>query len=244
MVSAEENDSLANSTQQPVAKEAKPPIDINRLTCELVTTILETMQKAAKDESLHIVDREVAMRRLQERLMKTHASLFAVQVVSRTMTGKRTRDDKPKKMRPWRPSRPTLAREAAEMIKDGVGMVEVPAEKREGCAFPFKIFARHVASKIGAGGRFAEVNKSAVEYAIGEVVNAVFNEAETLRSTRGMTGATQMHGSLDASWKGTVARGCGIAMDEAGKALIATAAARVVDRLDEPAMQVAKACSA
>ena len=53
-------------------------------------------------------------------------------------------------------------------------------------------------------------------------------------------GVFELHGSTDAAWVGTAARGCGIAMDKAGKTLILAAAARVVDRLTQPALKLAK----
>ena len=47
-------------------------------------------------------------------------------------------------------------------------------------------------------------------------------------------GVFELHASTDAAWAGTAARGSGIAMNEAGKEAVFSAAARVAERLAQP----------
>lgn len=175
---------------------------------------------------------------VQSGLAKRHPSLFIVQVAN-----KRKHDDgKPPAMRVWRPSRPALAKAAAQMIHDGVGMDEAPVGKREHCELPFKVFPKRVASELGKTPTCAEYSKTFMETAVGEVVSAIYNEAMTLQMGR----QDSEHDVVDTieykdaqlvlhGWRRTI-----LAMNEAGKELMASAAARVVERLSEPQMQVRK----
>ena len=190
------------------------------------------------DEDFDSLDEGVAIERfkgrVQSRLLKSHGSLL--------IKGKRPREAtpaKPRRLRPWKPLRPALAKAAAALIKDGVGVVEVPLAKRGECIVPLKIFSRAIATELAGVDVGAGLSGSSIKYAVAEVAAAVFGEVQALQE-RGETGVVHLHCTTDAAWKGSAARGGGLAMDEEGKKLVEAAAARVVEKLGEPALQISK----
>ena len=69
-------------------------------------------------------------------------------------------------------------------------------------------------------------------HAVTEVMTAVFAEADTIASTQEGGGASvELHSSTDAAWRGTAARGAGIAMNGAGRAVVVEASFKVASRL-------------
>jgi len=181
----------------------------------------------------------VLLKAVQKRLIKTHAALLVVQVGT-----KRRRNEpngvKPTALRVWKPTRPALALEVARLLADGVGLVEAPEEKRAGCSLPLKIFSKQIATKLGSTTAGAEYSQHSIQFAVTEVIAAVFTEAEHSRTTEGLEAGFDLHGSTDVAWRGTSARGNGIAMDTAGKELVTSAAIRVAERLAQPALQLPK----
>ena len=73
---------------------------------------------------------------------------------------------------------------------------------------------------------------SSVVHAVTEVMTAVFAEADAIASTKEEGGAClELHSSTDAAWRGTAARGAGIAMNGAGRAVVVEASVNVACRL-------------
>lgn len=241
-------------TLAPVDFSVPPKVRMQKLAGELITLIWSACNEACNDDAL---DSDNAIQTLesavQKRLLKEHPSLLVnvlATAAGKPVAGKRKHDHgDPPPMRAWRPTRPALAKAAAQMIHDEIGMEEAPVVKREGCELPFKLFSKLVAAKLALVPEGAAFSKTSIEFAVGEVVAAIFNEAEKLRLTQAVdaegtdapsAALLELHGCSDAAWAGTAARGTGLAMNEAGKKLMTSAARRVVDRLGEPEMQVRK----
>ena len=125
-----------------------------------------------------------------------------------------------------------LALEVAQLLKDGIGLTEAPAEKQSTGDMHWKFFAKVITSKLRSSTATANsgCSTASLGYAVSEVIGAVFTEAETRRLTTDILDArVELHGSTDASWKGTTARGSGIAMNAAGRELVTAAASHVAE---------------
>ena len=177
-------------------------------------------------------------RAVQLRLADTHSDLFSVGVTRPSK--KRLRDAleasvDAKTERLWRPTRPKLALEIAAVLQQGVGLVQVPAEKAESCELPMKIFAKQVAASLAKGLLGRDASEKSLVYAVNEVCAAVVSEVETICGADGTKcGVVHLHGCTDAAWTGTSARGSGIAMDANGKERVLAAIERVKERLSQP----------
>ena len=138
-----------------------------------------------------------------------------------------------KLMRQWRPTRHKLALAAAQLLQaDEDAVVEAPDKQREGCLMPFKIFANTIAHQLDALWVTSGYSHSSVVHAVTQVMTAVFAEADAIASTKEEGGAClELHSSTDAAWRGTAARGAGIAMNGAGRAVVLEASVNVVSRL-------------
>ena len=141
-------------------------------------------------------------------------------------------------MQQWCPGRPSLALEAVQLIIDGIGMVHAPDDKRKECRLPFKIFCKLVTLKLIQATVTEGQPKQSVQCAVGAAMTAIFCEAEQARAANNLQGSIELHGSIDAAWKGTAARGCGLAMDHVGIQLVASAAARVRSHLLQPMVKI------
>ena len=216
------------------------PVSVTRLAERLGKDMLEVVWQSAKEVDEDALSPETAQSALlyavQQRLAKTHATLLIVQVGRK----RRCEDEaKPKVPRVWRPTRPELAHEAALLLQDDVGLTEAPLEKRASCLLPLKFFAKTIAAKLEHSTAYTGLSSSSIGYAVGEVISAVFTEAERnrLADRDGMKDVClELHRSTDAAWKGTAARGSGIAMNAAGRELVAAAVRQVAKRLAQPAM--------
>ena len=173
--------------------------------------------------------RRALVKATQSRLLSAHPDLIICEIAKT----KRVPDkpvSKRKHARTWRPTRPRLALAAAELMRGGSAVVQAPAEKLEDCRLPFKIFAKSVAQQLRTTSDVSD-SYSSVVHAVKEVVSAVFAEAVGLSpSDEGGVGL-ELHGSAEASWRGTSARGAGIAMDESGRSVVTMAAGNVASRL-------------
>ena len=181
----------------------------------------------------------------QLRLADTHADLFHV-ALTRSAPKKRLRDtlEKLREVKPervWQPRRPKLAIEIASLIQREVGLAHVPDEKAAQCTLPLKIFAKEVAAFLKNNPHASDFSEKSLVYAVNEVCAAVVGEAEAVRAVERANelvvedvGAVALHGSTDAAWAGTAARGSGIAMDDEGKERVLEAAKRVAERLHHP----------
>lgn len=99
---------------------------------------------------------------------------------------------------------------------------------------PLKIFVNTIARQLHALGMTSGYSHSSVVHAVTEVMTAVFAEADTIASAQEGGGASvELHSSTDAAWRGTAARGAGIAMNDAGRAVVVEASANVATRLAE-----------
>ena len=100
---------------------------------------------------------------------------------------------------------------------------------------PLKIFANTIARQLHALGMTSGYSHSSVVHAVTEVtevMTAVFAEADAIASTQEGDGArVELHSSTDAAWRGTAARGAGIAMNGAGRAVVVEASAKVASHL-------------
>ena len=218
--------------------------EIEKESTKLIATVWAAAAEAAKSCKLGsdgAVELLASFRRL---LAKSNPSLFKVHVVKHP-TLKRKRDAVEIKAsvtpRSWQPRRPSFAKEIGSIVMQGVGLTEVPVGKQNSCVLPIKLFGRDVVGRVAKSEAATGYTNRSVQYAVTEVLSAIISEAEALREASDeKKGVFELHGSTDAAWAGTAARGCGIAMDEAGKALILAAAARVVDRLAQPALKLAK----
>ena len=235
---------MENEQQQPLVVAASREVD--KVATNLVATVWAAVAEAKKsgdgdpDGAVQLLD---ALRR---RLAKSHPALFKVHVVKRPSL-KRQRDAVEidaslAKPRAWQPSRPSFAKEIATIVMEGKSMTEVPAEKRDTCLLPFKLFGRDVVAEVASHETAADFTNRSVQYAVAEVIYAIVTEADALRlaSDGCTTGVFELHGSTDAAWVGRPARGSGIAMDEAGKEIVLAAATRLVERLSQPALKLAK----
>ena len=216
----------------------EPECVLQKLSADLASKAREAADEVRSDANFNDFDEGTTAERyhsaFQSLLLKSASSAVVV-------GGKRPHDDASlnrRRLRPWRPLRPALAQAAAQMIRDGGGLVEVPAAKKKSCILPFKIFSRNIASELGKAEVGSGLSSASIKFAVGEVAAAVFGETEGL-ITQGKAGTVKLHCTTDAAWKGTSARGGGLAMDEEGKNLIVAAAARVVERLAEP-LQISK----
>ena len=238
-------DMMENEQRQPLVAAASREAD--KVAANLVATVWAAVEEAKEsgdedhDGAVQLLD---ALRR---RLAKSHPTLFKVHVVKRPSL-KRQRDAVEidaslAKPRAWQPSRPSFAKEIATVVMEGKRVTEVPSEKRDSCLLPFKLFGRDVVAEVASRETAAGFTNRSVQYAVAEVIYAIVTEAEALRQAsdgRAATGVFELHGSTDAAWVGRPARGSGIAMDEAGKEIVLAAAARLVERLSQPALKLAK----
>ena len=216
----------------------EPESVLQKLSADLASYALVAADEVRSDTNFNHFDEKTTAERyhsaIQSLLLKSNASAVVLK-------GKRPRDDSPsnrRRLRPWRPLRPALAQAAAQMIRDGTGLVEVPAKKKDCCILPFKIFSRNIALELAKTEVGSNLSSSSIKFAVGEVAAAVFGEAQGMIA-QGKAGTVKLHCTTDAAWKGTTARGGGLAMDEEGKHLVFAAAARVVERLAEP-LQISK----
>lgn len=237
---------MENEHQQPLVAAASRE-GVDKVATDLVTNVwaaVEEVKKKSGDE-----DHEGAVQlldALRRRLAKSHPALFKVQVVKHPSL-KRQRDAVEidaslAKQRTWQPSRPSFAKEIATVVMEGKRVTEVPSEKRDTCLLPFKLFGRDVVAEVASRESATDFTSRSVQYAVAEVIYAIVTEAEALRqASEGRdSGVFELHGSTDAAWVGTMARGSGIAMDEAGKETVLSAAARLVERLSQPVLKLAK----
>ena len=218
--------------------------EIDKESARLIATVWAAAAEATKSSKTDSDGAVELLTSLRRRLAKSHPSLFKVHIVKHP-TLKRARDAIEIKAsvtpRSWQPRRPSFAKEIASTVMEGVGLTEVPAEKRNTCVLPLKLFGRDIVERVAKSEAANGYTNRSVQYAVTEVISAIISEAEALREASDENeGVFELHGSADAAWAGTAARGCGIAMNEAGKTLILAAAARVVDRLAQPALKLAK----
>jgi len=174
---------------------------------------------------------------VQKHIAKTHAGLLIVQVGKRSRHSDNTPEKRPKVMRKWCPKRPTLCLEVAQLLEDGIGLVEAPPEKQATCELPYKIFSKQLVAKVGSSSVATGFSASSIQYAVGEVIAATFAEAEQMRTMQDSDGILELHCSTDAAWKGTSARGTGIAFNQAGRHLITSAASVVAEKMKQLANQ-------
>ena len=221
----------------------EPTFSMTKLAQRLQKDMYAAIGQAVKevdDENLSPEAAEGALlKAVQKRLAKTHAALLVVQVGTKRRRNEES-DSKPKALRDWKPTRPALALEVARLLVDGVGLQEAPEEKRAGCELPLKIFSKQIATKLSSSTAGAEYTQHSINFAVTEVIGAVFVEAETRRAVESSDASFELHGSTDAAWRGTSARGNGIAMNSLGKEMILSAASQVAERLAQPAMQLPK----
>ena len=205
-----------------------------RLGQELLAEIWQAVKQVDADGSPDDMQHDL-LKAVQARLAKRHSALVVVQVQRKRQREEDARDS-PKKLRVWRPKRPELALQVTQLLKDGVGLVKVPEDKREECTFPMKIFAKSITSALTNSTVSTGCSSSSLGYAVSEVIGAVFTEAEATRLAQTTDARLELHGSTDAAWKGTSARGSGLALNAAGIDIVASAVAHVAERLSQPAM--------
>mgnify|MGYP007078092582 CR=1 FL=1 len=129
-----------------------------------------------------------------------------------------------KLMRNWRPTRPTLALAAVKLLKSDEFVAQVPEKQREGCVLPFKIFASTLAHQLHECADASGASHSSVIHAVTEVLAAVFAEAEAIAFSQEPADAgLELHGSTDAAWRDTAARGAGIAMNSSARPVVVEA---------------------
>jgi hypothetical protein len=213
-------------------------LSLAALTDELVRSVSAAIWEASSGLAGDSGDdkrRLELLRAVQARLACKHPEL----IVREIATKKKRAADLPvakrssKLMRQWRPTRPKLALAAAQLLQaDEDAVVEAPDKQREGCLMPFKIFANTIAHQLDALGVTSGYSHSSVVHAVTEVITAVFAEAEAIASAQQEGGAClELHSSTDAAWRGTAARGAGIAMNGAGRAVVVEASVNVACRL-------------
>ena len=222
---------------------AGPEVTLQALGRELTASIWEAVHELRQIKEFHALDNKTAVSKLhceiQKRLLVSHAPLL-IMMSHAPLERKRDRTETTQKKatRVWRPTRPALAQKAAQLIADGIGLVSVPNEKRSACTLPMKIFCREVAAKLGTSDIAANTKKSSLTYAVSEVLSAISNEADELKMANNLAGIIELHRSTDAPWKGSDARGCGIAINDNGKDIAIEAARRVAEKLSQPALKV------
>ena len=116
--------------------------EVNKQAIELVATINSSIWAAAADaikqqNSSGEAAKERLVHALRYRLTKSHPSLLKIYIL-KAPSLKRRREaatvvDLQPSQRSWRPSRPAFAIEIARLLEEGVGLIEVPEEKRDRC---------------------------------------------------------------------------------------------------------------
>ena len=212
-------------------------LSLAALTDELVRSVSAAIWEASSGLAGNSGDekrRLELLRAVQARLVCKHPEL----IVREIATKKKRAADRPvakrssKLMRQWRPTRPKLALAAAQLLQADGDVVKAPEKQRDGCLMPFKIFANTIAHQLDAFGMTSGYSHSSVVHAVTEVITAVFAEAEAIASAQEEGGAClELHSSTDAAWRGTAARGAGIAMNDAGRAVVVEASFKVASRL-------------
>ena len=213
-------------------------LSLAALTDELVRSVSAAIWEASSGLAGNSGDekrRLELLRAVQARLACKHPEL----IVREIATKKKRAADLPvakrssKLMRQWQPTRPKLALAAAQLIQaDEDAVVEAPDKQREGCLMPFNTFANTIAHQLHALGMTSGYSHSSVVHAVTQVMTAVFAEADAIASTKEEGGAClELHSSTDAAWRGTAARGAGIAMNGAGRAVVVEASVNVACRL-------------
>ena len=152
----------------------------DRLCLEVSAQILQ----AAKEVDRHGLSAQATecalLKAVQRRLSSTHGSPLVVHVSRKRQ---RERDAGiSKKLRIWKPKRPALALEVAQLIKDSVGLTEAPVDRRD-CMLPLKYFAKPIVSKLISSTESNGFSPSSIGYAVSEVISAVCIEAESKRKT-------------------------------------------------------------
>jgi hypothetical protein len=219
--------------------------DVGKQAAALIAVICDAVGDISKpaDTDVHTAESGPSPDRLlaavRRRLAKSHPSLLDVKITKRPCR-KRSLEayemsGRPQSTRVWRPSRPALSMEIARLIKDSATLVTVPAEKRCVCAFPFKFFVRDIAKAVTACDASIGFSSRSIQFAATETMSAIVSEAESVAKEG--EGVFELHASTDAAWAGRTARGSGIAMDEAGKAVVIAAASRVAEHLAERSAQ-------
>ena len=238
---------MTESNHEPTEENTTQSTDeVQKQVSKLVGSIWKAAGAVVEEPDYASLTAEDVTERLhvaiRSRLSKTHKGLLKTPGLYVPVKRSRTAIDgtSPTAARSWRPTRPEFARSIAQLLADGVGLVEAPIEKRETCKHPIKIFAKTVVAKLMSTSAPLYTDRS-IQYAVAEVVAAVVAEAEAMRDEIGAEGSFELHCSTDAAWTGTAARGCGVAMDVAGKTLITAAAVRVGERLAQPELKIAKA---
>ena len=170
---------------------------------------------------------------VQARLASSHPELVVREIATKKRAAGRPVGKRSNKlMRKWRPTRPTLALAAAQLLQADEDVVQAPEKQRDGCRMPLKIFANTIARQLHALGMTSGYSHSSVVHAVTEVMTAVFAEADAIAPTQEGGGASvELHSSTDAAWRGTAARGADIAMNGAGRAVVVEASAKVASYL-------------
>ena len=212
------------------------PVLLTSVADELARSVCASIWAAASDlEALGSgkegEPRLELLRAAQARLVSTHPELIVREIARKKKVTSRATGKRNSGRRNWRPTRPQLAMAAADLMGKESVVAKAPLEKLQGCRFPYKIFANSLARELSTTPEASGSSHSSLVHAVTEVVTAVFAEAATLSSIDEGDLDVELHGSTDASWRGTTARGAGIAMTEGGCSLVARAASNVANRL-------------
>jgi hypothetical protein len=207
---------------------------LTAVTDELVCSISAAIWKVAAgldaNESAD-TNRWLLIDSVKVHLARAHPELIARKASAKKCSagqGKRKRSG----AREWRPSRPRLALGAARLLKAETGLEEAPAGKLVSARLPFKVFSNAIAHQLHTTDSASGFSHKSVLCAVTEVVAEVFAEAQASAAAEDSAATFELHGSVDAAWKATAARGGGIAMDAEGRELVVAAAGRVAARLE------------
>ena len=135
-------------------------------------------------------------------------------------------------LKPWTPTRPDLAILVARALESNECVTTVPEDKRSESRLPFKAFSKQIAVSIERVTEAPKLSHACILRSVTETVARVFALAQSASDTEECAFGIELHGSTDAAWKGTAARGSGIAMDEEGRHLVAKAAAQLAHKLE------------
>ena len=120
----------------------------------------------------------------------------------------------------------------ARALESNECVTTVPEDKRSESRLPFKAFSKQIAVSIERVTEAPKLSHACILRSVTETVARVFALAQSASDTEECAFGIELHGSTDAAWKGTAARGSGIAMDEEGRHLVAKAAAQLAHKLE------------
>mgnify|MGYP006148037009 CR=1 FL=1 len=183
---------------------------------------------------LHLHQNLIEAARAQ--LVKSHPQLFTLrEVVTRKRAFYSEATNLKRKrvaLKPWVPTRPNMALRVARVLESDDCVSAVPCDKRNECRLPLKVFAKAIVLSIDSATEAPRPSHACILRTVTEVMARVFDLAQSACEAEDCASGIELHGSTDNAWKGTAARGSGIAMNEECRKFVTKAATQLADKLE------------